>query len=83
MMLPRDAHSPSAGRGHIMHHALPPIGMSKAMSKKKIDHADLALAFVQGQLKKLPILFLTAGELTKKAKEMLQKDFKGMNVADV
>lgn len=52
----------------------------KSKNKKKINDADLASAFAQGQLRKLPVLFITNGELTKRAKEMLQKDFKGMNI---
>lgn len=55
----------------------------KAKNKKKINDNDLASAFAQGQLRKLPVLFLTNGELTKRAKEMLQKDFKGMGVMKV
>lgn len=55
----------------------------KAKNKKKISDNDLASAFVQGQLRKLPVLFLTNGELTKRANEMLQKDFKGMGVMKV
>lgn len=55
----------------------------KAKNKKKINDADLASAFAQGQLRKLPVLFLTNGELTKRAKEMLEKDFKGMGVKRV
>ena len=52
----------------------------KARQKKSINDADLASAFVQGQLRKLPVLFLTTGKLTKRAQEMLEKDFKGMQV---
>ncbi|MBU0627823.1 MAG: hypothetical protein KKC75_01430 [Nanoarchaeota archaeon] len=52
----------------------------RARKKKTINDSDLASAFVQGQLRKLPVLLLTDGELTKRAKEMLQKDFKGMSV---
>jgi len=55
----------------------------KAKNKKKITDSDLASAFVQGQLRKLPVLFLIDGELTKRAREMLQKDFKGMGVMKV
>lgn len=55
----------------------------KAKFKKTINDADLASAFVQGQLRKLPVLFLTKGELTKRAKEMLQKDFKGIGVVKI
>lgn len=50
----------------------------KAKSKKKINDGDLSSAYVSGQAKKLPVIFITTGELTKKAKEMLIKDFKGM-----
>lgn len=52
----------------------------KAKSKKRISDSDLSSAFVQGQLKKLPVLFLTKGELTKKAKEMLSKEFKSIKI---
>lgn len=52
----------------------------KAINKKKCNGGDLSSAFVQGQLKKLPVLFLITGDLTKKAKEMLKEEFKGMVV---
>lgn len=55
----------------------------KAKSKKRPSDADLASAFVQGQLKKLPVLFLTPGELTKRAKEMLNKEFKNIIIKKV
>ncbi len=50
----------------------------KAKSKKKITDGDLSSAFVKGQSKRLPVLILTTGELTKKAREMLEAEFKGM-----
>ena len=40
-------------------------------------------AFVQAQLSKLPALFLSTGSLSKKAKEMLGKEFKGMVVKQI
>jgi hypothetical protein len=52
----------------------------KAKSKSKVSDGDLSSTYVQGQSKKLPVIFLTTGELTKKAKEMLARDFKGMIV---
>ncbi|MDP2749661.1 MAG: hypothetical protein Q8O89_02400 [Nanoarchaeota archaeon] len=52
----------------------------KAKDKKNVNEGDLSTAFVQGQLKKLPILFLTNGKLTKRAKEMQEKQFHQMNV---
>ena len=55
----------------------------KTKNKKKINDSDLASAFAQGQLRKLPVLIITTGELTKRAKEMLQKDFKGMGIKHI
>jgi hypothetical protein len=59
-----------------------PIGdlryFCKAKKKVNIDEGDLAAAFVSGQLKKLPVLFITKGKLRKKAQEKLQKDFLGL-----
>jgi len=55
----------------------------KAKSKKRISDSDLSSAFVQGQLKKLPVLFLTKGDLTKKAKEMLSKEFKNIKIKQI
>jgi len=55
----------------------------KAKSKKRISDSDLSSAFVQGQLKKLPVLFLTKGELTKKAMEMLSKEFKNIKIKKI
>ncbi|MDA1197316.1 MAG: hypothetical protein O2779_05130 [Nanoarchaeota archaeon] len=55
----------------------------KARKKKTINDADLASAFVQGQLRKLPVLFLTTGKLTKRAQEMMVADFKGIAVREL
>jgi len=55
----------------------------KAKKKKKVNDGDLSSAYVQGQARKLPVIFITIGELTKKAKEMLAKDFKGMIVKKI
>ena len=61
-----------------------PVGMlsyyCKAKNKKYISDGDLSSAYLQGQAKKLPILFLTTGQLTKKAKEILNLELKGMSV---
>ncbi len=40
----------------------------KAKNKKKCTEGEIASAFVAAQLKKLPALFLTTGEITKKLK---------------
>ncbi|MFC2134749.1 hypothetical protein ACFLTH_09045, partial [Bacteroidota bacterium] len=55
----------------------------KAKSKKKCNDGDLSSAYIKGQSLKLPVLFITIGEITKKAKEMLSKDFKGMMVKQI
>ncbi len=52
----------------------------KARSKQKINEGDLSSAYIQSQSKKMPILYLTTGELTKKAKELLEKEFKSMTL---
>ncbi len=54
----------------------------KAKNKAKIGEADLSHAYVQGQLKKLPILFLSPGTLTKPASEHL-RELKGLTVKQV
>ena len=47
---------------------------AKAKSKKKCSDKDVSSAFLEGQIKKLPALFLYSGEMTKKTEEMLQQD---------
>lgn len=54
----------------------------KVRGKKRVNDADLSAAYVQGQIRKLPVIFLTTGELTKKAKEVLPK-LKGLTVRQV
>jgi len=55
----------------------------KAKNKKRINEADLSYAFVQGQLKKLPILFISPGELTKSAKEFATNELKGITFKQI
>ncbi len=43
----------------------------RAKQKEKITDADISSAVVQGQLRKLPVLFITAGQLNKKAENLL------------
>jgi len=43
--------------------------------KKKINDADLSLAHNKAQLKKLPLMFLSNGELVKSAKEYLKDNY--------
>jgi hypothetical protein len=54
----------------------------KARSKKRITDADISAAYVQGQIKKLPVIFLTDGELTKQAHAVLGQ-LKGITVKQV
>lgn len=48
----------------------------KAKDKKKVGEGDLSSALVKGQMKKLPTLFLSTGELTTKAKKELDNELK-------
>ena len=52
----------------------------KAKNKQRINEGDLSAAFIMAQEKNLPTLFLTNGQLTKKASEMLGKQFRNMQV---
>ena len=52
----------------------------KAKNKKSVSDSDLSLAYTEGQNKKLPVLFLTSGKLTKKAKLYLENDLKGQMI---
>ncbi|MBW2966681.1 hypothetical protein KY342_06275 [Candidatus Woesearchaeota archaeon] len=47
----------------------------KAKNKKNINEIDLTNAIAQGQFKKLPVLFLIKGNLSKKAEELLNAEF--------
>lgn len=46
-------------------------------NKKTINEADLTLAYQKGQSRKLAVILLTTGELTKKAKLYREKNLKG------
>ncbi len=52
----------------------------KAKNKQKINDADLSLLYAQSQMKKLPILLITTGEPTKKAQELINKEFKNITI---
>ena len=54
----------------------------KAKSKKRVSDADLSAAYVQGQMRKLPIIFITDGELSKSAKAIIG-ELKGLTVKKV
>lgn len=52
----------------------------KIRNKKKSNDKDLSSAYVQGEMKKLPVLYVITGELTKKAEAMLEKEFKMISI---
>ncbi|MEK6839360.1 MAG: hypothetical protein AABX72_00295 [Nanoarchaeota archaeon] len=49
-----------------------------AKNKKKITNSDLSLAHQKGQAKKLPTLFISTGEMTKKTEQHMEKNLKGL-----
>lgn len=51
----------------------------KARSKKKLTDADISAAYVTGQIKKLPTILLTDGELNKQANAILTQ-LKGITI---
>ena len=48
----------------------------KYKDKKRVNESDLSLALHEAG--KLPLFFISTGELSKKAEEMMNKEFKGM-----
>jgi len=50
----------------------------KAKNKKKIGDAELNMAYTNGEGKKLPTLFVSTGDLTKKAEKYLEASLKGL-----
>lgn len=55
----------------------------RAKDKKRVNEGDLAAAYVKAGNKKLHVLFLTTGEVTKKAKAMIEKEFKNLTVKGI
>lgn len=50
----------------------------KAKDKKRISDSDLSNAYVKGQFKKLPVIFISSGELSAKAEEMIKKELSNL-----
>ncbi len=48
-----------------------------AKNKKKMSEADVSLAHHQGQIKKLPVILLSPGEMAKKAELYRERNLKG------
>ncbi len=55
----------------------------KAKSKKKCNEGDLSSAYLQGQNKRLPTVFITTGEITKKAKQKAGEEYKGLLIKEL
>lgn len=55
----------------------------KAKNKKKSSDGDLSSAYLQGQNRRLPTIYLTTGEVAKKAKEKATTDYKGMLIKEM
>ena len=55
----------------------------KSKNKKKTTESDLSTALVQAQPKGLPLLFITTGKITKKANQMLGKEFKNIKYKEI
>ena len=49
----------------------------RAKSKPSINEADISLAFSEGQIKKMPVIFLTDGKTTKKAALLVEQKMQG------
>lgn len=50
----------------------------KAKNKKRVSDSDLGNAYVKGQLKRLPVLFVSPGDLSAKAQEMIGKELSNL-----
>lgn len=55
----------------------------KARNKMRCNDGDLSTAYIQSQAQKLPILFLTTGDVTKKAGAMAAQEFKTMTIQKI
>lgn len=52
----------------------------KAKNKKRCNDGDLSATYIQAQSRKLPVFFITTGEITKKALLLLKSEFKNMTI---
>lgn len=55
----------------------------KAKSKKKCNDGDLSIAYLQGQSRRIPTVFITTGEVNKKARENMKTNYKGMLLKEI
>lgn len=57
---------------------------ARVKEKKKCNEGDISTAYVKAQSKKLPLLFLVRGELTKKAMQMINdKEFENFTLKKI
>lgn len=50
----------------------------KSKNRKKVNESDLSTAMMQAQSKGLPLIFVATGKISKRAKEMLNMEFKNI-----
>ena len=50
----------------------------KAKNKKSISDSDLSNAYVKGQFRKLPVIVVSTGDLSAKAREMVKKELNSL-----
>lgn len=55
----------------------------KAKNKKWVSDSDLSNAYVKGQLKRLPVLFASPGDLSSKAQELIGKELSNLTFKKV
>ncbi|NTV23882.1 MAG: hypothetical protein HGA85_05945 [Nanoarchaeota archaeon] len=55
----------------------------KIRDKKKSNDKDISSVFVQAQMKKLPALYVTTGDVTKKALDMLETEFRLVTILKI
>ncbi len=51
--------------------------LAVAKSKPTINEADVSMAYAEGQIKKLPVIFLIDGKINKKVEKLIETKFKG------
>lgn len=64
-----------------------PVGdvkyFAKARNKKKSTEGDISTAYVEGQLRGLPVLYVSPGEIPKKLESILSEKYKNLKVLKV
>lgn len=57
--------------------------LCRARNKKRLNEGDVAPALLKAKTKDLPCLFLTSGDFTKKSKELIAKEYKGVIIKKI